>query len=157
MSMNTLAVEATARAGAIPEPPSKEDSLAALTKYIPTESITLYVAMVSAQTALTSFVPWLTPSVGYAVFVAVTPVLMLLLSLRHLAVAKLDWKVPPKSWPWWSMIASTIAFAVWAMAVPGNPIIEANNAAGGVVAGLAALLVSTVLNLIAPFFERQTP
>jgi hypothetical protein len=157
MSMNTLAVDATARVGGIRTPPSQKDSLEALTKYIPTESITLYVAIVSAQTALASIIPWLTPSVGYKVFVAVTPALMLILYLRHLAVAGRDWKVPPKSWPWWSMIASSIAFAVWAMAVPGNPIIDPNNTAGGVVAGVAALLVSTVLNIFAPFFENNTP
>lgn len=155
MSQNTLAVQAAARAGAVTTLPSRDDLLAALTKYIPTESITMYVAIVSSQAALASLVPWLKPSVGYVVFVVVTPLLQLVLFLRHLATAKRRWKIPPKAWPWWSMIASTIAFAVWAMAVPGNPIIETNNAAGGAVAGLAAMAASTVLNLLAPFFEKQ--
>jgi hypothetical protein len=43
MSINTLAVEGAANSGAIPQPPSRGDVIAGLTKYIPTESITLLV------------------------------------------------------------------------------------------------------------------
>lgn len=155
MSVNTLAVEAVAAAGAIPKPPSKDDTLAALTKYIPTESLTLYVATVSSQKALTTLLPWLTAGVAYWFFFVVTPGIMLGLFVRKLAVAGKNWKIHPKDWPWWKMFASAIAFAVWALAVPGNPIIPANSAEGGVVAGLAALFVSTFLNLLSPLFEKK--
>ena len=54
-----------------------------------------------------------------------------------------------KSWPWWKLIASTIAFSVWALAVP--PLIQGD--AGKVVAGFGALLVSTLLGLIGNIVE----
>jgi hypothetical protein len=157
MSATTLAFEAAGNAGAIPPPPSTDSALAGLTKYIPTESVTLYVATVSAQGAITSVAPWFGPNIAYWFFVVLTPVLLLVLFLRQLAVAGKEWRLPPAGWPWWRMIASTLAFAVWALAVPGNPIIDTKNAASGVVGGLAATVVSGFLNLVAPFFERPTP
>jgi hypothetical protein len=150
--MNTLAVEAVANAGVIPIPPSKDDAVAGLTKYIPTESVTLYVATVSAQVVLLGV--GLTPHFWYWFFICLTPLLQLVLFLRQLAVAKKNWKVPIKLWPWWRIIASTLAFAVWALAVPGNPIIDTDSATGGVLAGFCALLVSFALNLFSPFFEK---
>ena len=80
----------------------------ALTKYIPTESLTLYVATVSSQKALSTVLPGLTAEVAYNFFVPLTPLLMLVLFLRKLSVA-----------------------------------------------GLAALFVSTFLNLWSPFFEKK--
>jgi len=163
MSMNTLAVEAVAKAGGFPKPPSSDSALAGLSKYIPTESVTLYIAAVSAQRALAGLIPWLTPTVIYWIFVVLTPIICFLLWARQLANAKKekeDLKVSwlsPKSWPWWKIIASTIAFLVWALAVPGNPIMPPESEAGGVVAGMAAIFVSTILNLFAPLFgEKQT-
>ena len=85
MSMNTLAVEAAADKKAVPRPPSRDDNVAGLTKYIPTESITLYIATVSAQKTLSTLVPWLTPTKSYWLFVGLTPLLMLAIFLRKLA------------------------------------------------------------------------
>lgn len=154
MSMNSLAVESAleTRSSSESQPRPQPDGVAALTKYIPTESITLYIATVAAQVALTSIVPWMTPGFTYWAIVIFTPFLMLLLHLRTKAVAGDAWKVPPARWPWWPMIASTIAFSVWAMAVPGNPIMDSGSETGGVVAALAAVFVSTSLNLVSPFF-----
>jgi hypothetical protein len=47
-------------------------------------------------------------------------------------------------WPWWKLIACTIAFAVWALAIP--PLV--NSDPGEVVAGFGALLISTFLSLV---------
>jgi hypothetical protein len=99
MGVTTLAVEAVAKTGAIPKPPSADSVLAGLTRYTPTESVTLYVATVSAQTALISFISWFTPTLAYWFFVALTPALLLLLYLGQLATAAQTWKVSPKSWP----------------------------------------------------------
>jgi hypothetical protein len=155
MSINSLAVESAldVRAAFVQQPQS--DVVAALTKYIPTESITLYIATVAAQVALTSVVPWMTPRFTYWAIVAGTPLLMLLLHLRAKAINGGDWKTHPAEWPWWPMIASTIAFAVWAMAVPGNPIVDTGSGTGGAVAALAAVFVSTSLNLVSPFFPTS--
>jgi hypothetical protein len=158
MSATTLAFEAAGIAGAIPPPASTDSVLAGLTKYIPTESVTLYVATISAQGAITSVAPWFGPKFAYGFFVFLTPVLVVVLFLRQLAVAGRNWHIPPSGWCWWRAVAATLAFAVWALAVPGNPFIDpTTNAAGGVLAGLAATVVSGLLNLVAPFFEQPTP
>lgn len=155
MSINTLALDAAAKSGAIIQPPLNDDVLAGLTKYIPTESVTLYVAAVSSLMALKDV--GLTPAIAYWFFVCFTPVLMLILYLRQLAIAGKVWKIPVTQWPWWRIIASTVAFSVWALAVPSNPLNFLDPAVSGVLAGLAALIVSTLLNLLAPFFEMTTP
>ncbi len=155
MSSNSLAVEAVANTGGTPQAPSKDDALAGLTKYIPTETITLYIAAVSAEASIDDY--GLTSELSYWIFVLATPAFMLLLYLRQLAMAQQNWKISVTQWPWWRMIASTLAFSVWALAIPGNPIITSSNETGGVIAGFAALLVSMVLNLFSPFFEKAQP
>jgi hypothetical protein len=59
-----------------------------------------------------------------------------------------------KELPWWKMAAATIAFIVWGLAVPGNPYIAGES--GAVVAGFGAVLISTVLSLLEPIFERPS-
>lgn len=142
-------------ATAIPRVPSRDDSVAALTKYIPTESLTMYVAIVSSQKAVSSVFPAITPASAYALFIILTPLIMLGLYFRGLALAEHEWRISPRLWPWWRMIAATIAFSAWALAIPGNPVIDPGNMAGGAVASLAALFVSVFLSLLAPLFERQ--
>ena len=155
MSINALAVDAAAKSGAIIQPPLNDDVLAGLTKYIPTESVTMYVAAISSLMALQG--TGLTTAIAYWFFICFTPVLMLLLFLRQLAIAGKDWKISASQWPWWRIIASTVAFSVWALAVPGNPLNFADATVSGVVSALAALFVSTLLNLLTPFFESVTP
>ena len=154
MSINTLALDAVAKSSAMRQPPSKDDVLAGLSKYIPTESVTLYVAAISSLPALKD--TGITPAATFWFFVCLTPVLMLLLFLRQLALAGKDWKISVAQWPWWKIIASTVAFAVWALAVPGNPFNFTDSTVSGVIAGFAALVVSTFLNILAPFFESVT-
>jgi hypothetical protein len=154
MSINALALDAVANRSAVPQPPSKDDVLAGLTKYIPTESVTLYVATVSSLMALKD--TGLTIAFAYWFFVSFTPILMLLLFLRQLAITGKDWKISASQWPWWRIIASTVAFSVWALAVPGNPLKFTDATVSGVVSALAALFVSTLLNLLTPFFESTT-
>jgi hypothetical protein len=155
MSINTLALDAVAKSSAMRQPTSKDDVLAGLSKYIPTESVTLYVAAVSSLMVLKDI--GLTPAIAYWFFVCLTPVLMLILYLRQLALAGKNWKISVAQWPWWRIIASTVAFSVWALAVPSNPLNFLDPSVSGVLAGLAALFVSTFLNILAPFFESVTP
>jgi hypothetical protein len=131
-------------------PPST--ALDALVKYIPTESVTLYVAATSAIATLTAALPWLTPLRLYWGFVALTPVLFLLIYIGKRRSQKL--RFLPKSaaeWPWWKLIASTLAFMVWALALP--PLVSTDS--GKVVAAFGALLVSTILSLVAAVVEPQ--
>lgn len=129
-----------------------ETAIAALTKYIPTEVITLYVASIAALPAIQSDYPSVTATPIYFGFAVLTPILFVLIFHNQLA---LNEKPYPSiwNWPWWRIFASTIAFCVWALAVPNNPFIATKSA--GVLAGIGAALISTLLSLIAPIVERR--
>jgi hypothetical protein len=124
-----------------------------LFKYIPTESITLYIAATSASSALLSVFPGLTPMVVYWFFAILTPILVLLIYFGKRRAGNLAIPLSSVSkWPLWKMFAATVAFLVWALAVPGNPYIHGQNA--GALIGLLAIFVSTMLRLFEPIFER---
>jgi len=123
----------------------------ALVKYIPTEVITLYVAAVSILPALKQTFPVLTEACVYWFFVVFTPVLFLVILLGKRREAKLDLFPPLRHWPWWKLVASTIAFSVWSLAIPGNPYLHGDLSGG--IAAFGALLVSTFLTLLQPIFE----
>jgi hypothetical protein len=137
------------------------NALDGLVKYIPTESITLYVA---ATSALLSVEPvsapgtaparaaaaFVTPNGLYIGFAILTPILFMLIYMGKRRSRKES--ILPESraeWPWWKLFASTVAFMVWALAVP--PLLESQ--AGKVAAAFGALLVSTLLNLIGGVVE----
>ncbi len=125
-------------------------ALDGLVRYIPTESVTLYVAATSAISSLAQAFPAVTDVRLYIAFVVLTPVFFLLIYVGKRRSQKLSFMPEDmKSWPWWKLIASTIAFSVWALAVP--PLIQGD--AGKVVAGFGALLVSTLLGLIGNIVE----
>jgi hypothetical protein len=129
------------------------NALNALVGYIPTEVITLYVTALSADAALHSTFPLINAATILWFFVGLTPILLLLIYLSK--VAATGDKLPgPRLWPWWKMVAATIAFFVWALAVPGNPYLHDAAAA---VAGFGAMLVSTLLSVMTPIFERPAP
>jgi hypothetical protein len=121
------------------------NALDGLVKYIPTESITLYVAATAALSSLTATFPFLTPYRLYWGFVVLTPILFLLIYIGKRRSQNLP-ALPQGAarWPWWKLIASTIAFMVWALAVP--PLVTTD--AGKIVAAFGALLVSTMLSLV---------
>lgn len=129
------------------------NTLSMLVKYIPTESITLYVAALSAVAALQSFSPRITPKVIYWFFATLTPILVLVIYFGKRSVAKLKPTVPTLwQWPWWKTIAATIAFLVWALAVPTNPYID--GALKSALVGFLAIFVSTILSVFEPLFDR---
>jgi hypothetical protein len=125
-------------------------ALNALVGYIPTEVITLYVAALSAEAALHATLPVVNAAAILWFFVVLTPLLLLLIYLSK--VAATGDKLPgPRLWPWWKMVAATIAFFVWALAVPGNPYLKDAAAAA---AGFGAMITSTLLSVMTPIFER---
>ena len=130
-----------------------ENALTALVRYIPAEVVTLYVAAVSVGSAFESVIPAYTPTLLYWAFVTLTPIIFYLVYLNQLAAMKQP-LTQVKNWPRWKPAASTVAFGVWALAIPTNPYIEGE--AGAAVAGFAALFVSMILSLIAPIVERPS-
>jgi hypothetical protein len=128
-------------------------TLDGLVKYIPTETVTLYVAATAALSSLTAALPWITAGRLYWGFVIFTPVLFLLIYIGKRRTQNLPFL--PQSvaqWPWWKMIAATIAFIFWALAIP--PLIE--TPAGKIVAAFGALFVSTMLTVIGAIVEPTT-
>jgi hypothetical protein len=126
------------------------NALTALVGYIPTEVITLYVAALSAEQPLREATGFFDARWILWSFALLTPALLLLIYVSKIASAGGALPRPP-AWPWWKMSAATIAFLVWAVAVPGNPYLQGTASA---VAGLGAMLVSTMLHLVTPIFER---
>jgi len=135
------------------KPGQASNAFDALARYIPTEAVTLYVAAASAIGALKETFPRLTEAGVYWFFVIFTPILFFLIFLGKRREAKLKLFPPIKKWPWWKLIASTVAFAVWALAIPVTPYLQ--GVAGGTVAAFGALLVSTFLTLLQPIFEGK--
>lgn len=120
--------------------------------YIPTEVITLYVAVLAAvgvegkvtQTEWTAF--W--------IFLIATPLVVWLVYGAKLK--NLDKPLPLSygCWPLWEMSAATLSFAAWSFALPQSPF-TAYAWYSSALSGLVVLIASTILGLIAPFFQRK--
>ncbi len=140
-----------------PQPPEDNSRLDALASYIPTETITLYVATLSAKDSFKALVGGFNPLVVYWIFLALNLLLAVVLALRQRVLQPPPAGTPQPSLPYWRIVASTIAFAVWALWVPGNEVLKGDPKTIGAAVALGALFVSTLLNLVAPFFEPKKP
>jgi hypothetical protein len=111
-------------------------ALDALSKFIPTEMLAPYVTALSLAVAQ----GWNAKAV-YWYFVVATPVVFVLFSLAKQAIDQQPWPaIVPLAW---RAFAATVAFAVWGLSVPTNPLQAALG--GAAVAGFFALIVSPVL------------
>ncbi len=124
-----------------------------LTTYIPTEILTLYVAVLAALQPSTTLA---VASPSWAIFwwfLIATP---LVIWLVYITKAKSEGKpVPwaPLKWPLWEMAAGAIAYVAWAFALPNTPFASLPWYSTGL-AGVIVLIASTVLGLLAPLFAR---
>ncbi|HEX8141034.1 MAG TPA: hypothetical protein VF553_00455 [Pyrinomonadaceae bacterium] len=125
------------------------NALSQLVKYIPTETITLYVAAISAATALKTI--GITELGIYWFFAVLTPLLVVLIYLGKRKAAGLPVIPPLADWPWWKTIAATIAYLVWALAVPNNPYVKGDGQ--GAIAGFFAIFISTLLSVLEQIFD----
>lgn len=138
-----------------PAPAPERAATDDLVKYIPTESITLYVAGISAISALTTPPDPRYFQVLYITFAVLTPMFLLLIAVGKIRSAGAPFPKPAQ-WPIWKMTAATIAFLVWALAVPGPlQALGGENMLWAIGAGFGALLVSKILGLLAPIFEQS--
>lgn len=117
--------------------------------YIPTEVVTLYVAVVSAISSMTD--TW--KYAALATFVLLTPLVVWIAYATKIKGAGKPIPAWPYQWPVWEMVAADLAFCAWAFALW--------NQAGAdpkvVPTGLPAVLVlatSTGLGLLSPIFQR---
>lgn len=119
--------------------------------YIPGEVLTLYVAVLAAihQPNGISSAMWTT----FWCFLVATPVVQWLLYAAKVKAAQSALPLKPGTWPLWEMFAATLAFCAWAFALPNNPF-TAFQWYSAALSGVVVLVASTVLGLIAPFFQR---
>ena len=144
-------------AGGVNAPPdtpsnSVSTALAVLTTYIPTEVLTLYVAVLAAiqDPARRSFAPlWIT----FWAFLIATPVVVWLIYAAKVRSAGKPMPIAPSTWPLWEMVAATIAYLAWAVAMPNAPFAELSWYSAPL-SGVTVLVISTILGLLAPIFQR---
>lgn len=124
-----------------------------LSGYIPTEIISLYLPAVGVVTALDGLHVLANTKTAYWAFVALTPVISLVIYLRKRAVAGMKIWPLGGEFPSWEMTAATLVFAAWGLAIPENP--DINSPALSVVSGFVALVTWTLLSVVEPFFKKM--
>ncbi len=128
-----------------------ETALNVLFGYIPTEVITLYVTVISSIQSGEK------PTTGewnaFVAFALATPVVVWLVYGAKLKAAGKPLPLSYGAWPVWEMLAATIAFVAWSFALPRSPFGAFDWYSAGL-SGVIVLIVSTVLGLVAPFFQR---
>jgi hypothetical protein len=129
-----------------------ETALNVLFGYIPTEIITLYVAVLAAVGVEGSVTrtEWL----SFGLFLLCTPVVVWLVYGAKLKNADLPLPLHFAAWPVWEMFAASVAFGAWAFALPKSPF-AAFDWYSSALSGLVVLITSAVLGLLAPFFQRR--
>lgn len=120
--------------------------------YIPVEVITLYVAVLGAlqQDGKVAII-------GYNVFwvflIATPVVVWLVFAAKIKALGKpIPWSL--NAWPVWEMCAAAVAYATWGFALPDSPF-STQPWYSAALAGVAVLVISTLLGLLAPLFQRK--
>jgi hypothetical protein len=156
MSASTLAGNAMARTGvrrrAQPTTTPAADTLKSITAAIPSEVLTVYIAIVAAlaSTTVGSAGSWIA---FYGCLIAAPVVVWVLYAGQTRAK---DGYLPksPNEWPRWEMFAATVAFAAWAFALPQSPF-AAYSWYSAPIAGVVVLVAVTVLGLLAPVIGQS--
>jgi hypothetical protein len=131
--------------------PEVKSALTKIARFIPTETVTIYLGAVSASVALQSSLSWLTPKVVYwTCAFLITPFIFFLMVAIERAREK---KSLLASFPIWKLSAAILGFLIWALAVPGNPYVTSDIAK--VTAAFLALATSIFLDLIDQLFEAR--
>jgi hypothetical protein len=129
-----------------------QNALSALVEYVPAETVTLYLATIASLPVISRGVPGFTAWGAYALFAVLTPVLFALIyGGKRRAAGKPRWPGLGR-WPWWPMVAATVAFLAWGLAVPDGPALTRDAESGRTVASLLAILVSVLLGVAGRFF-----
>jgi hypothetical protein len=128
-----------------------ETALNVLFGYIPTEVLTLYVAVLAAiqRPDRVTSAQW----AAFWSFLAATPLVVWLVYAAKIKALQKPLPLKFGAWPVWEMLAATIAYVAWAFALPNTPF--ATYAwYSAALSGVAVLVGSTLLGLLGPFFQR---
>jgi hypothetical protein len=127
-------------------------ALKVIVTYIPIEVITLYLSIVaSLQPSPGDSAAMRTPPVAFWAFLAFTPLATWLIYAGKVKNAGKRIPIALRAWPVWEMIAGTLAFSAWALALPEQPFPWIRSA----LAAVFVLITSTLLGLLAPLFTRR--
>ncbi len=129
-------------------------ALTALMAYIPTEILTAYVAVlaglqVANQQTQAPPGAW----VWFWISLALTPAMVWAIYAGKCRSAGKALPTNPGKWPMWEMFAATVAFLVWAFALPNTGFADLEWYKPGL-ATAAVLLVTLVLAAIAPIVQQ---
>jgi hypothetical protein len=129
-------------------------ALQVITTYIPTEILTLYVAVIGAIRATKADEIALTARgwTVFWVFLVGSPIAVWIIYAAKVRAAGKPLPVALGSWPMWEMTAATIAYAAWAFALPESPLAQTD--ASRPLAPVVVLVASTVLGLLAPVVQQ---
>ncbi len=133
-------------------------ALSAIATYIPTEILTLYVAIVAANQSIVEGQRqhFFSELRIFIVFLVLTPIIVWLIYAGKVISARDVVPLNPRRWPKWEMFAATAAYAAWAFAIPANQF-DVYPWYSPAFAGVAVLAVSILLGLIAPLFNGRLP
>lgn len=155
MSLSRLASQEVARsvdrghAFAATAQPDKDDRFDLLTKYIPTETLTLFVAVMAVAPQIRDASGGeVQPVHLYLTGAVLTPLVLWLAGYgKHKATGSPE-PFRPHPWPF---VAALIAYCVWALSV--DRVLTDEDARA--LAGFGALSISTLLALLEPVFGPQ--
>jgi hypothetical protein len=126
-------------------------ALKVIATYIPTEVLTLYVAVLAAIRAPEPANKDL--KLAFYGFLIITPLVMWLVYAAKCKAAGKRLPLAPRSWPLWEMFASTVAYTAWALTLAENPF-AVSSWYSPALAAVVVLIVSTFVGLLAPLFQR---
>lgn len=132
-----------------------QNALSALVEYVPAETVTLYLASLATLPVLSAGIPSLTAWRIYLLFAVLTPTLFALIYAGKRRAVGQPRSPGLKEWPWWPMVASTIAFLAWGLAVPGGPVLTPDPKSSQAIGGLLAIFVSVLLGVGGRFFAPR--
>jgi hypothetical protein len=88
-----------------------------VTRWIPTETITLYVALLALLVPVSHTTAFTSRWVLFGIVTGANPVVLILLTMAKSRTQKVPFKMPA-----FEMVISAIAFAAWAFALPDTPL-----------------------------------
>ena len=142
----------TAPSDATPGAGSVDSAYNTLFGYIPTEVVTLYVAVVTAISSKPE--NWKLDTL--VAFLLITPLVVWIAYATKVKGAGKPIPARLSQWPVWEMVAAELAFGAWAFALWNQSAPDTTTVPTGL-ASLVVLATSTGLGLLSPLFQRPLP